>query len=139
MFPIEHRLRFRGRHWMAGVAAALLVAIAELAGAPLGEPSAGALRFSSSHGFYQGDFAVQLTPPNPGTEIRYTLDGHAPDRQAGLAYTQAIAITRTTILRAAYFPSNAEPSPSFTQTYLFLSDVIAQTGEGFPAIWGTNT
>ena len=66
-------------------------------------------------GFYVGAQNVTITCPNPAATIRYTTDGSDPTA-ASTAYTGPIAITNTTVLRAAAFDVN-EPSFNTTNTY----------------------
>jgi hypothetical protein len=100
-------------------------------------------RFSPERGFYSTNFSVTLTSSSPTAIIRYTLNGDHPTVTNGFLYTDPVAITNTTTLRAAAFETNATPSPIVTHTYLFVSDVIHQSPSGaapsgWPASWGAN-
>jgi hypothetical protein len=98
-----------------------------------------AAQFSREHGFYQTAFSVVLSTETEDAEIRYTTDGSAPTLTSGLPYTDPIPISTTTTLRAAAFKPGHQPSPVATQTYLFLEDVVRQTGADFPPSWGAVT
>ncbi len=94
--------------------------------------------FSIDRGFYTDPIAVEITCDTPGADIYWTVDGSEPNPgDADQRYTGPITIDTTTVLRAVahkpgYIPSNVD-----TQTYLFLADVIAQDGAGFPdGTWG---
>lgn len=89
-------------------------------------------------GFYEAPFEVVIQP-GEGAEVRYTLDGSEPGPEHGLAYQRGsgLAISSTTILRAAAFRDGEQPSEVVTQTYLFPAAVVTQPDEppGFPQTW----
>jgi hypothetical protein len=98
------------------------------------------VQFDHEHGFYDNDFSVTLTCPGPvGTTIRYTTDGTAPSAVNGTAYTSPVPVSRTTLLRAVAFAPGYQSSPIGCQSYLFLRDILTQTGAGLPATWGGAT
>ncbi|HEY2760641.1 MAG TPA: chitobiase/beta-hexosaminidase C-terminal domain-containing protein, partial [Pirellulales bacterium] len=86
--------------------------------------------FSVDRGFYSAPFDVAITTATAGAQIRYTLDGSAPTATTGLVYPGPIHITTTTNLRAAAFKAGYTPTDVDTETYVFLDDVIHQTGAG---------
>jgi hypothetical protein len=88
--------------------------------------------FSVARGFYDAPFSVAISTPTPGALIYHTLDGSDPSPTNGTLYTGPIPITTTATLRAAAYAPPLLPTPSVTHTYLFLQDVIHQTGAGFP-------
>jgi hypothetical protein len=98
--------------------------------------------FSVDRGFYSAPFTVEITTPTSGAQIRYTTDGSAPTATTGTVYNPASPplISTTTTLRAAAFRTGWTPTNVDTQTYIFLDDVIQQTGAGVPphAAWGEN-
>jgi hypothetical protein len=87
-------------------------------------------QFSTKRGFFTAPFALTITTPTAGAQIRYTTDGSAPTASTGTAYAGPITINRTTILRAAAFKTGWDPTDVDTQTYLFLDDVIRQSPNG---------
>ncbi len=92
--------------------------------------------FSVEHGYYDAPFQVELGTGTSEAEIRYTVDGSAPSATSGIVYTSPIDISTTTTVRAAaYKPGYISPG-AVSQTYIFLDDVLAQTGAGFPSNWG---
>jgi hypothetical protein len=95
-------------------------------------------KFSHDRGFYDTNFALTITCATPGATIRYTTNGTAPSETNGLVYSAPIPITRTTVLRAGAFKAGYQPSDLDAQTYIFLSDVFAQTGAGLPSNWGND-
>jgi hypothetical protein len=105
-------------------------------GAPNDEsPSCGvvdALSFSSERGFYDAPFVVSITTSSAGASIYYTLDGSAPSSTNGALYSTPIPIPTTTTLRAIAYAPPLLPTPAVTHTYLFLDDVVRQTGAGYP-------
>jgi hypothetical protein len=96
--------------------------------------------FSVDRGFYESPFNVEITTATAGAEIRYTVDGSLPTATTGLVYNPLSPplITTTTTLRAAAFKVGYTPSNVDTQTYIFLDNVIHQSGAGLPAVaaWG---
>ena len=93
-------------------------------------------RFSVDRGFFDEPFEVSLSTGTPGAEIRYTMDATEPTPDNGEVYTRPLRITGTTVLRAAAFRDDLEPTNVDTQTYIFLDDVLRQTGAGLPSTWG---
>ena len=95
-------------------------------------------RFSVDRGFFDVPIqpGVEITSDTPGAAIYYTTDGSAPSETNGTLYTDPIPIATTTTLRAVAFAPDHLPTNVDTQTYIFLEDVIQQTGDGYPAPWG---
>jgi len=109
-----------------------------------GEPNAGGLfhyvadtTFSVDRGFFEEPFEVEISCETPGAVIRYTTDKTKPSLDRGHTYTGPIQISGTTILRAIAYAEGLEPTNVDTQTYIFLDDVLRQTGAGLPAQWGS--
>ncbi len=82
-------------------------------------------QFSVPRGFYTSTQSVAVTTATPGATIRYTTNGTEPTLTNGTTYGAPIAVSTTTILRAAAFKTNWVPTNTDTQTYLFLSAVAA--------------
>ncbi len=111
--------------------------------------------FSIDRGIYQRDelgngIDVEVSTTTPGATIVYTTDGRPPvvDESGtivhGTEYTSAIAIDSTTTLRAMAFLTGYLPTNIDTQTYLFLEDVLNQSGAAldpadYPSDWGTHS
>lgn len=96
------------------------------------------ISIAPSHGFYDKPFSLTITPSDPASEIRYTLDGTEPTQTNGSEYNEPISIDQTTVIRAAAFKTNHEPSIVKTCSYIFVDDVITQTRpEGYPTVWGS--
>ena len=103
--------------------------------------------FSVDRGYFSTSFSVDVTTSTPGATLVYTTDGSLPSLTNGTQVNAAegvtpiatIPIATTTSLRAAAYKNGFLPTNVDTQTYLFLSDVIAQPEEpaGFPTQWGT--
>ncbi len=87
-------------------------------------------------GYYDAAFDVTISTATADATIRYTTDGTPPTAANGLDYTAPIHIDGTTTLRTAAFKDGFEPTNVDTQTYLFIADVLSQTGAGQPASWG---
>lgn len=85
-------------------------------------------RFSVRRGFFEAPFNVEVTCETPGATIVTTSDGTEPTLDNGQVSSSpaTIAISETTVLRAAAFAPDLAPTNVDTQTYLFLSDVKTQ-------------
>jgi hypothetical protein len=94
--------------------------------------------FSQHRGFFESPFVVEITTKTAGAKIYFTTNGAEPTERTVLLYTTPIKIMTTTILRATAFKEGLEPTDSDAQTYLFLKDVLKQTGAGHSPTWGTN-
>jgi hypothetical protein len=96
-------------------------------------------KFSHDRGFYEQPFDLAISCATPGSTLYYTTNNTPPSETNGLVYTTPIRIGRTTVVRAIAIRPGWQPSNLDTQSYLFLSDILAQTGQGQPATWGTMT
>jgi len=89
---------------------------------------------SPGHGFYNSPVVVTITCGVPDAVIYYTTDGSEPyltsparPGTTAVVYSQPLQIKKTTCLRAAAIRSGWKPSPTATQTYLFLGDIVTQS------------
>lgn len=80
--------------------------------------------FSVARGFYDLSQNVALTTTTVGATIRYTTNGAAPTSTTGTVYTAPVAVTATTILRAAAYKTGAISSDVRSNTYIFLNSLI---------------
>jgi hypothetical protein len=99
----------------------------------------GDTQFSIKRGFFNTAQSVEITTATADAIIRYTTDGSVPTLTNGLTYASALNIAETTTLRAAAFKAGYAPSNVDTQTYIFLNDVIDQSGADVTqpyATWG---
>ncbi len=103
--------------------------------------------FSQDRGFYDSAFPLTISTVEPGTTIRYTIDGTRPTLTNGTTYTSPIMIDPATLsyadagvvtLRAAAFKTGYYSTDVDTETYIFLDEVLGQDGSGLPATssWG---
>jgi hypothetical protein len=97
-------------------------------------------KFSVDRGFYDIPFTVAITSATAGAEIRFTTNNEIPGAVSGSLYTSPIPISRTTVLRAIATKPGWLPSDVDTHTYVFISNVLAQTFQtatnaGMPASW----
>jgi hypothetical protein len=90
------------------------------------------IAFSVERGFFSSPFNVTMSTSTPGAVIYYTLDGTVPSATHGAIYSSPISVTTTTTLRARPSGPGFSPTSPITHTYLFLADVVRQTGAGFP-------
>jgi len=105
-------------------------------GAPNGDSVAGfveAPAFGVERGFFETPLDVEIETGTAGATIRYTTDSSKPSPTHGTVYTDAVRVDTTTPLRAVAYRDGFFPSKVVTHTYVFLDDVLRQTGAGFPA------
>ncbi|MBQ3811340.1 MAG: lamin tail domain-containing protein [Kiritimatiellae bacterium] len=85
-----------------------------------------AVAFSEPHGYKTGAFELALScAADPNAAIYYTLDGSSPTT-ASILYTNAIPISKTTVIRAAVPDIGSVLQADSSATYLFLDDILAQ-------------
>ena len=96
--------------------------------------------FSHERGFYSQPIDVNLSSPQAGTKIYYTLDGKQPTVSGAQLYSSPITISKTTPLSAIAVDTDGKTSAIVTQTYLYASDIVQQpnTPEGYPNVWSTS-
>jgi len=97
-----------------------------------------AVAFDHAGGFCESPFRLTLSIPTAATTIYYTTNGTTPQPATGLRYTSTIPISTTTIVRAAAFEQDATITEVGTRSYLFIPEILNQTGAQLPGIWGTN-
>lgn len=103
--------------------------------------------FSHQGGFYEENFSLKIEVPDNRYDLVYTIDGSNPQtslsaksgvKSATISVnpgsTNGRAKTPCYIVRAALVEGDLAPSNPLTQTYIFLSNVIAQKhpGGSFP-------
>ncbi|HEY7120634.1 MAG TPA: lamin tail domain-containing protein, partial [Tepidisphaeraceae bacterium] len=106
--------------------------------------SAGALgrvsdtEFSVDRGFYDAPFDLRIGSDTPGATLRYTTDGSVPTPTSGTVYTGPIRVDQTMTVRAIAYKSGYIPTDVDGQTYIFLDQVLEQSGAGLPPAlnWG---
>ena len=106
-------------------------------GAVNNEPFGGIIddtNFMPRRGVFSAPFQLTITSTEPGSTIRYTLDGSEPSETSGLIYTSPITISSTTTVRAMAFKANFISTNIDTQTYIFPAQVATQS-QARPAGW----
>ena len=98
-----------------------------------------AIQFSRASGFADASFQLNLSAEPPGTTIYYTTNGSTASATNGTRFTRAIPINTTSVIRAVAVRPQFASSDLASRTFIFLSDVIRQTGEDFPASWGVRS
>lgn len=94
--------------------------------------------FSVKRGIYTTAQTVALSTLTPGAAIRFTTNGSRPTLTNGLVYTTPLNISTSTVLRAAAFKTDWEPSRVKTHTYVFGEAAKNQPSvpAGYPSTWG---
>ncbi|MBX3744481.1 MAG: lamin tail domain-containing protein [Verrucomicrobiae bacterium] len=100
-------------------------------------------RFSTGRGFHDAAFDLEILSGTPGAAIYYTTNGTPPSPDNGRLYSGPLRISGTTVVSAAAFRDQYQPSPVETHTYIFVGDVIRQSADGapppgWPSSWGAN-
>ena len=93
--------------------------------------------FSVPHGYKTAPFQLELScPANPSAAIFYTTDGTSPTPMSP-RYTGPIAVSSTTVVRAAVPDPDTILQRDTSASYLFLSDILQQAEgvvpPGFPS------
>ncbi len=79
-------------------------------------PPVAELVISPLGGIYSSAIMVSLSSPNPGAQIRYTIDGTEPTSNSTL-YTQPIYVEYSTTVKAKAYANGMNPSNLVTATY----------------------
>ncbi|MDB4468156.1 lamin tail domain-containing protein, partial [Verrucomicrobiales bacterium] len=103
-------------------------------------------KFSHDRGYHTEAFDLAITTATPGATIIYTTDGTPPspdtgnifvDTMNGTIYTEPIAISETTTLRAMAMKTGYQSTNIDTQTYLYVDDIVRQDRPSdYPSSWG---
>ena len=95
--------------------------------------------FSVDRGFFDLPFVVAISTKTSRAEIRYTLDGTPPTETFGVVYSNPVAISVTSTLRALAHRPGYLSTDVDTQTYIFPEQVLLQDSNGIAsADWGDN-
>ena len=97
-------------------------------------------KFSVDRGFYDTPFTVAITSATATASIYWTTNGSVPSLTNGTLYTGPVSIPSTRLLRAAAFLTNHVASVPDTHSYVFLGQVLQQSGAqpGYPTSWQDN-
>lgn len=96
-----------------------------------------AVTFSERHGYKTAPFQLSLSCADASAPIYYTLNGASPVPGAvgTYLYSAPIAVSKTTVVRAAVCDAESILQLDTSATYLFLADIFQQNAEppeGFP-------
>lgn len=80
--------------------------------------------FSPAPNTYSTPLAVALSSATRGAAVRFTTDGTAPTATTGTPYTQPVAISASTTLRAAAFADGMTPSDVVTGPYAISAEEV---------------
>ena len=89
-------------------------------------------QFSVDRGFFDAPFSLVISSATPGATIRYTTNGDWPSETSGTIYTGPITIDRTMPVKAIAYQAEYRPTNVDTHTYIFVDDVVTQTGRPRP-------
>jgi len=89
-------------------------------------------RFSIQGGVYTNDLIVELSAAPPGI-IRLTLDGSEPSATSE-AYSKALTVTNSTLVRAKVFDGKTPIGPAVSQTYILLDSDLWDFSSDLPLV-----
>lgn len=92
-------------------------------------------KWSVRRGFYSSPFTVAITCSTEGATIKYTTDCSSPGETNGTVYSGPITVSGTTIIRAMAYKSGWISTDIDSQTYIFISNVIAQPATKPTSSW----
>jgi len=100
---------------------------------------AGRVEFSQASRAFTGTLSVSLSQaaPEAGAEIRYTTNRSLPNATSTL-YTEPIAVTTTTMIRARVFVPGKLPGETNTQAFLQLNSNAEDFSSAIPIVVITN-
>ncbi|HUF62752.1 MAG TPA: lamin tail domain-containing protein [Verrucomicrobiales bacterium] len=97
--------------------------------------------FSVERGLYSETFPLEMRSATDGAAISFTTGGRDPRTGTIFrpveTYSEALSISRTTVLRALASKPGYVPSEVVTHSYLFPQDILRQPDapEGYPSTW----
>ena len=94
--------------------------------------------FTPQRGFFDHSIDVSIRSDVAGAKILFTTNGFPATQEFGKSYIEPLQITGSTIVRAAVYDGGHLVGEPQTQSYIFMKDVLKQTGDAFPKQWGTN-
>jgi len=94
------------------------------------------MQFDKASGFCSSAFNLGLSAPSADAVIYYTTNGATPGPVAGIRYHGPIPIAGTAVVRAVAFERETALTEVAARTYLFIPDILRQTGRGLPDSWG---
>jgi hypothetical protein len=109
----------------------------------VGEGFAGVVadtKFLPRRGVFSGPQMVAITCETPGAVIRYTRNGTVPTETTGTLYSGPVAVSTSTVIRAAAFAAGLAPTNVDTHSYILPETVASQPGMVTAvtgnAVWG---
>jgi hypothetical protein len=100
---------------------------------PLFRAAAGPPGFSIPGGIYTNEITLQLNANPPGAAIHITLDGSEPTATSTV-YTAALAIRKSTVVRARSFEGGAPSGEIVSQTYTLADPDVAEFSSNLPLV-----
>jgi hypothetical protein len=96
------------------------------------------IKSDAKRGFYSAPFEVKISSDVKDAKIYYTTNGSVPSPASGILLPEKLFIESTTVLRSAGYRNGKLVTEVDTHTFVFPSNVLVQTGAGFPKTWGQN-
>ena len=89
--------------------------------------------FSQPPGAFAEGFQLTLTSPTPGALIAFTTDGSLPGLTNGELYSMPVAISRSTLVRAASILPGQDPAVA-SAAYIKLSSALTTRTSSLPIV-----
>jgi hypothetical protein len=125
--------------WAFGQMMRILACVALLevlgcAAALAAEPALPQVGFSPGGGFFTNTLALALSNATPGAEIYFARNGALPDNLTGTRYTNVIAITNSTEIRAVAYLAGWSNSTVSSESYLKVGADLASFTSPLPIL-----
>jgi hypothetical protein len=91
--------------------------------------------FSPTPGTYPSPLSVTITSATPGVSIRYTTDGSIPTSSSGMLYTDALALTVNSTVKAIAYKAGWSDSVVTTGQFTVLPVVSQPTASPTPGTY----
>lgn len=96
------------------------------------------VKFSTRRGVRETPFDLTISTEARDATLYFTTDGSPPAPGNGRLFKEPIRIGHTTAVRAAGYRGEIRVTEIDTHTFIFIADVLNQTGAGAPPTWGTS-
>lgn len=96
------------------------------------------IKFSTKRSVHNAPFDLRIGSDVTTAKIFFTTNGALPSPKSGQPLEGPIRISTTAMIRAAGYQGEELVTEIDTHTFLFLADVLKQTGAAAPLTWGTN-
>ena len=90
------------------------------------------IKFSTKRGFHEAPFDLSISSDAATAKLFFTTNGSMPTPTSGQLHVGPIRISTTAMIRAAGYQDDKLVTEVDTHTFLFIADVLKQTGANAP-------